>query len=53
MHRGGTPWLYHPQGQLPPGVEVYAQGVTLTEGIQATGVGTITLAVAMPGGAGK
>lgn len=36
------------QSQLPPGVEIYLQGVTLTEGIQATEVDTFTLAVVLP-----
>ncbi|MGK0154466.1 MAG: hypothetical protein ACI9SE_001418 [Neolewinella sp.] len=34
--------------QLPPGVTVYAQGVTLTKGIQASDVETFTMAVVMP-----
>ncbi|MFT4511604.1 MAG: hypothetical protein ACI89X_000619 [Planctomycetota bacterium] len=38
------------QSQLPPGVEVFAQGVTLTEGIQSSDVGSFTLAVVMPTG---
>tara|TARA_R110002072_G_scaffold109160_1_gene236268 strand:+ start:34417 stop:34812 length:396 start_codon:yes stop_codon:yes gene_type:complete len=41
------------QSQLPPGVEIYAQGVTLTKGIQASDVGTFTLAVVMPDTAGN
>ena len=41
------------QSQLPPGVEVYAQGVTLTEGIQASDIGTFTLAVVMRGATGN
>lgn len=34
--------------QLPPGVAVYTQGVTLTKGIQASDVQAFTFAVVMP-----